>query len=69
MASSYAYRRKTRKGLWDSAYGTAAIDIKIERELGRKIREAYSSVLEEPVPQRFIDLLEKLDADFEDSEK
>lgn len=37
-----------------------AIDDVIERHIGEKLRQAYAGVLDEPVPQRFIDLLDRL---------
>ncbi len=39
------------------ARGTVAVDDAISRQL----RDFYDSVAEEPIPDRFIDLLEKLD--------
>ncbi len=37
-----------------------AIDDVIERHIGEKLRQAYADVLTEPVPQRFVDLLDRL---------
>lgn len=31
-------------------------------EIGAKLRALYSAVQEEPIPEKFLDLLEKLDA-------
>ena len=36
------------------------ISRKVERELGQRLQAAFAEVLEEPVPQRFIDLLDEL---------
>ncbi len=36
------------------------IDENIEVELGRVLREAYADVLEEPIPERFHELIRKL---------
>jgi hypothetical protein len=32
-----------------------------EDRIGRRLREAYDEILNEPVPDRFLDLLRKLD--------
>lgn len=36
------------------------IDAKIEASLGENLRQVYREVLEEPVPQRFVTLLDEL---------
>ncbi len=37
-----------------------AIDSDIQEKLGDKLKEAYSDVINEPVPDRFLDLLNQL---------
>ncbi len=34
----------------------------IQEKIGEKLKEAYADVLEAPVPDRFLDLLEKLES-------
>lgn len=38
----------------------AAVDEKIESVIGQELRSLYGDVLSEPVPQRFVDLLDNL---------
>ncbi len=37
-----------------------AIDTDIQERLGEKLKEAYSDVINEPVPDRFLELLNQL---------
>jgi hypothetical protein len=37
------------------------VDGIVQDEIGAKLRELYSSMVEEPVPDRFIDLLKRLE--------
>ncbi|MEZ5774289.1 MAG: NepR family anti-sigma factor [Hyphomicrobiaceae bacterium] len=39
---------------------TEAIDRKIQDHLGTRLREAYRQTIQEPIPDRFIRLLEEL---------
>lgn len=41
--------------------GRSALDRPVQAEIGRLLRDAYSAVTLEPVPERFIELLEALD--------
>lgn len=40
-----------------------SVDMPVAQLLGRDLRAMFSDVLDEPVPQRFIDLLEKLETE------
>jgi hypothetical protein len=39
------------------------VDGIIQDEIGAKLRQLYSSMVEEPVPDRFIELLKRLEED------
>ncbi|MEM8750652.1 MAG: NepR family anti-sigma factor [Pseudomonadota bacterium] len=39
----------------------APIDSDIQAKLGEKLKDAYSDVINEPVPDRFLDLLDQLE--------
>jgi hypothetical protein len=39
----------------------ARIDTRIQREIGKQLRAIYDDVINEPVPNRFMELLEKLE--------
>ena len=41
------------------------VDGIIQDEIGAKLRQLYSSMVEEPVPDRFIELLKRLEKDKE----
>lgn len=41
---------------------TKGLDAETQAQLGEKLREAYSDVINEPVPDRFKDLLNQLAA-------
>lgn len=43
-----------------SAAPSAKVDENIESVIGQELRALYGDVLSEPVPQRFVDLLENL---------
>ena len=38
----------------------ARVDANVRAHLGRKLKTAYQSLIEEPVPDRFVKLLEEL---------
>jgi hypothetical protein len=38
-----------------------AVDQRIQREIGRHLRAQYDDVVNEPVPDRFLELLEQLE--------
>jgi hypothetical protein len=40
---------------------SARLDAQVRAHLGRLVRASYSKLVEEPVPERFIDLLEQLE--------
>lgn len=44
-----------------AAPGAAQIDPRVQSEIGKHLRAAYDDVINEPVPQRFLDLLAKLE--------
>jgi len=39
----------------------AKVDTIIQDEIGAKLRELYSNMVEEPVPNRFVELLKQLE--------
>jgi hypothetical protein len=41
--------------------GYARLDARIQTEIGKHLRAVYEPVLNEPVPAKFMDLLEKLE--------
>lgn len=41
--------------------GSAPLERDIQTRLGDKLREVYSDVVNEPVPDRFVDLLNQLE--------
>jgi hypothetical protein len=48
----------------DAAAGTRArpgrIDSELQEHIGRQLREVYNQIVEEPIPERFVKLLEEL---------
>ena len=44
---------------------TAAIDASIERVIGEKLRRAFAHIIDEPIPDRFFELLDNLARDEE----
>lgn len=38
----------------------ARVDAKVRAHLGRKLKSAYQTLVDEPVPDRFVKLLEEL---------
>lgn len=44
----------------DIKTGDGTIDSDIQEKLGEKLKDAYSDVLNEPVPDRFVELLNRL---------
>jgi hypothetical protein len=46
----------------DDRNTSGIIDRSLQAQLGRQLRSIFQDVADEPVPQRFIDLLESLDA-------
>jgi hypothetical protein len=55
--------RKMRTALQGSSSGRGhtSIDPRIQNEIGKHLRAAYDDVINEPVPEKFIELLEKLE--------
>jgi Anti-sigma factor NepR len=41
--------------------GTARIDPRIQREIGKHLRAHYDDLVKEPVPDKFIELLQQLE--------
>ncbi|EFL87756.1 NepR family anti-sigma factor [Ahrensia sp. R2A130] len=37
------------------------LEAKVQAELGKKLQQVYSDVISEPVPDRFLDLLQELE--------
>lgn len=48
--------------------GVKPIDESVQMQIGKKLRQQYNSVLEEDIPQRFLDLLDLLDRSAEDKQ-
>ena len=44
---------------------TSGIDPRIQREIGKHLRAHYDTVLSEPVPDKFIELLQQLEKSVE----
>jgi hypothetical protein len=44
-----------------SGRGNAPIDPRVQHEIGKHLRAIYDDVINEPVPRKFMDLLEKLE--------
>jgi hypothetical protein len=44
-----------------SGRGHAPIDPRIQHEIGKHLRAVYDDVINEPVPDKFMELLEKLE--------
>jgi hypothetical protein len=44
-----------------SERGRAQIDLRIQHEIGKHLRAVYDGVINEPVPSKFMELLEKLE--------
>jgi hypothetical protein len=44
-----------------SATGRAGMDPRIQTEIGKHLRAIYDDVISEPVPSKFMDLLEQLE--------
>jgi len=49
-------------GPGSSAAGGSRLSSEVRNRLGQRLRAVYSSLMHEPVPERFIKLLEKLEA-------
>jgi hypothetical protein len=60
-ASEDVMNDKTRKNPDDDAAGAWLGCPDPNSEIGMKLKALYSSVQEEPIPERFLDLLDKLD--------
>jgi hypothetical protein len=57
---------KKTKGHGPSGRGRSPkIDSIIQDEIGAKLRQLYSSMVDEPVPDRFVELLRRLEEDKE----
>jgi hypothetical protein len=44
---------------------TSGVDARIQREIGKHLRAHYDDVLKEPVPDKFIELLQQLEKSVE----
>ena len=44
-----------------SGRGNAPIDPRIQTEIGKHLRAVYDDVINEPIPDKFMELLEKLE--------
>lgn len=44
------------------------LEAKVQAELGKKLQQVYSDVISEPVPDRFLNLLDQLDDSTKSSE-
>ena len=49
------------RGRADNSGKTRGVDISVERAIGNRLRAFYDEVAREPVPDRFVDLLNRLD--------
>lgn len=61
-------RKTSVRGSAEAGSGTdadSALDPQIQAEIGRHLRNIYQAVLEQPVPERFVELL----ADLEQQER
>ena len=45
----------------DDAGKSAGIDPRVQNEIGKHLRAVYDDVISEPVPDRFMELLEQLE--------
>ena len=54
-------RMRTDSQGFGSDQGVAQIDPRIQTEIGKHLRAIYDDVINEPVPSKFMDLLEKLE--------
>ncbi|TPW26689.1 NepR family anti-sigma factor [Pararhizobium mangrovi] len=52
----------------DSALDTPHIPLDPNSEIGSRLKAFYSAVQEEPIPDRFLDLLQKLDESEQNSQ-
>jgi hypothetical protein len=65
-ASGGAQKKKGRRMRTDtqgtpSGRGGAHMDPRIQNEIGKHLRAIYDNVINEPVPSKFMELLEKLE--------
>lgn len=44
-----------------SADGSGQLDLRVQSEIGKRLRAIYDDVINEPVPNKFMELLEKLE--------
>ena len=44
-----------------SADGSGHLDLRVQSEIGKRLRAIYDDVINEPVPNKFMELLEKLE--------
>ena len=58
-ANSGAGMRTEIQGMTEG--GKANVDPRIQTEIGKHLRAIYDDVISEPVPSKFMDLLEKLE--------
>jgi hypothetical protein len=43
------------------AGGSGQLDLRVQTEIGKRLRAIYDDVINEPVPNKFMELLEKLE--------
>ena len=44
----------------DTATGQRSLPVELQGQIGQRLREAYSELINEPVPDRFVQLLREL---------
>lgn len=44
-----------------SSDGSGHLDLRVQSEIGKRLRAIYDDVINEPVPNKFMELLEKLE--------
>ncbi|MEN0040272.1 MAG: NepR family anti-sigma factor [Pseudomonadota bacterium] len=45
----------------DASKPKPVLEAKVQAELGKKLQQVYSDIISEPVPDRFLNLLEQLE--------
>ncbi|HET6389034.1 NepR family anti-sigma factor [Hyphomicrobium sp.] len=53
----------------DSAVMQAPLPVELQGQIGQRLREAYVELINEPVPDRFVELLQKLKQREEESKE
>ena len=51
----------TGRGRGSASSGSAEIDPRVQGEIGRQLRAVYDDIISEPVPDRFLELLQQLE--------